>query len=190
MPWTFHKLYEQIKTNLLKNNDLDQATILRDAGHLRMYNNDVRKLIEDIQNHWAKAGTMGHPLPQLMKIQTLINSARYNASYAMYINTLKCMGNTHDFDWVAAALLKCQEQMQLKPIHQVAGSGTASSSIRVAESSQTEDYPDSYWNGKAGPNGEAPKCYNCFDTRHIAKKCPKPCQLHPTPNDQTGSAPA
>ncbi|SYW79989.1 uncharacterized protein UHO2_05169 [Ustilago hordei] len=189
-PWTFHELYEQIKTNLLKNDDLDQATILRDAGRLRMYNNDVRKLIEDIRNHWAKADTMGHPLPQLMKIQTLINSARYNASYATYINTLECMGNTHDFDRVAAALLKCQEQMQLKPIHQVAAPGTASSSIRVVESSQTEDYPESYWNGKAGPNGEAPKCYNCFDTGHIAKKCPKPRRPCTYPNDQTNSTPA
>ncbi|SAM83975.1 uncharacterized protein UBRO_20799 [Ustilago bromivora] len=40
-PWTFHELYEQIKTNLLKNDDLDQAAILHNASCLQMYNNDV-----------------------------------------------------------------------------------------------------------------------------------------------------
>ncbi|SAM76813.1 uncharacterized protein UBRO_20021 [Ustilago bromivora] len=137
-PWTFHELYKQLKTNLLKNNDLDQATTLCKSSHLCMYNHDIQKLIEYIWGHWVKANTMGHPLPELMKIQMLINSARINASYATYINTLECMGNTHDFDQVTATLLKCQEQMQLKLIHKVPGSGTAPSSIRVAKSQQTE----------------------------------------------------
>ncbi|SPC60995.1 uncharacterized protein UHOD_11211 [Ustilago sp. UG-2017b] len=114
---TYHKRHPLSSRNLIVAEYPDRPTWVSGARLLtRMYNHDIQKLIEDIWGHWVKANTMGHPLPELMKIQTLVN--------------------------------------------------------------------------KAGPNGEAPKCYNCFDTGHIAKKCPKPCHQCPTPNNQNDSVPA
>jgi hypothetical protein len=189
-PWTFHGLYEKLKSSLLKLDGLNKATLLREAGNIRMYNSDVRKLVDAIRNHWAKADVMGHPLDQQLKIQTLLTSARYNGSYANCIDILEDTGNADDFDSIAASLFKRNDRLLQRPTHRIAGPTAPTGSIRMAEGLQAEAYPDSYWNGRPGPNGETPKCYNCYQTGHISKKCPKPQRPRTDANNPAHDSPS
>ncbi|SPC62439.1 uncharacterized protein UHOD_11532 [Ustilago sp. UG-2017b] len=54
-----------------------ESTLLNKVGKICMFQADIHKLIVDINEHWAKAGSMGHALPEILKVKTLINQAKY-----------------------------------------------------------------------------------------------------------------
>ncbi|KAJ1585345.1 hypothetical protein NDA15_005406 [Ustilago hordei] len=53
-----------------------KSTLLNEVRRICMFQANIQKLIVDINKHWAKAKSMGHALPKILKVKTLIDQAR------------------------------------------------------------------------------------------------------------------
>ncbi|KAJ1024519.1 hypothetical protein NDA13_004450 [Ustilago tritici] len=68
-PWKLHNLYCRLKADLTKMEKIAKSTLLNEVRKIRMFQANVRKLIVNINKHWAKAESMGHALPKILKCQ-------------------------------------------------------------------------------------------------------------------------
>lgn len=195
--WILHDFYVHLEKTLLKTESLNKPELLRQVSAIRMMNNDVRKLVQAIREHWSKADAMGYPLSEDLKIQTLTTQARYVQSYSYAIDSLEVNGNADDFEYIAQALILKQDRQALREAGRTAGSSNtnytpkvmANARIAKAETNQadpeamvssTEITSHKYWIGKPGPNGEPSVCYHCQKPGHVAKACPD-AHLPPVP---------
>ncbi|SYW81440.1 uncharacterized protein UBRO2_04310 [Ustilago bromivora] len=60
--WRIHELYNRFKKDLTKMEHIAESTLLYKANKICMFNADICKLIDDINEHWAKAKTIGYNL--------------------------------------------------------------------------------------------------------------------------------
>lgn len=185
--WRLNSLYFHLEDTLLKTEKLNKPELLRQVSAIRMMNSDVRKLVSTIREHWAKADSMGYPLSEDLKIQTLTTQARFNLGYSNAIDSLEVNGNAADFEFVAGALMLKQDRQALRMPGRVPGSGNTtnppvvSGSIRNAEANVDQANSEAglpeinsaaYWRGKRGPNGEPAVCYHCLEPGHLIRNCP------------------
>lgn len=147
--------------------EIDRSLLFEEIYTIRMTNNDVRKLIADINAHWAKASSMGVDFDDYLKPYFLIRQASLNPSYKQCINNVQdASGNERvDFDRLSAALIRRQIKQEFADTQQ------AAPFVRAAH---TMLRPPSYYKGRPGPNGEPSACYNCYQPGHIALICPQP----------------
>ncbi|CCF53144.1 hypothetical protein NDA10_007978 [Ustilago hordei] len=110
-PWKLHDLYCRLMTDLTKMEKIAQLTLLNEVRRIHMFQANVQKLIADINEHWAKAKSMGHTLPKILKVKTLINQARYITLYHHRITMLKDTGMALNYEVLCTALFKQQDSM-------------------------------------------------------------------------------
>ncbi|SAM85909.1 uncharacterized protein UBRO_20069 [Ustilago bromivora] len=60
--WRIHELYNQLKKDLTKMEHIAESTLLYKGSKICMFNADVHKFSTDLDEHWAKAETMGFNL--------------------------------------------------------------------------------------------------------------------------------
>jgi hypothetical protein len=202
--WRLNSLYLHLEKTLLKTDKLNKPELLRQVSAIRMMNSDVRKLVSTIREHWAKADSMGYPLSEDLKIQTLTTQARFNNGYSYAIDSLEVNGNADDFEYIAGALMLKQDRQVLRTPGRVAGSSNTTNpqivtgNIRNAEANidpvnsesmaaSSEITSTNYWKGKRGPNGEPASCYHCQEPGHVARACPS---KHLPPKPRINIAPA
>ncbi|SYW76615.1 uncharacterized protein UBRO2_01452 [Ustilago bromivora] len=75
-PWKLHNLYCRLKKDLTKMEKIAKSTLLNEVRKILMFQADVCKLIMNINEHWAKAESMGHALTEILKVKMLIDQAR------------------------------------------------------------------------------------------------------------------
>ncbi|CCF49171.1 hypothetical protein NDA11_001257 [Ustilago hordei] len=71
-PWKLHDLYCRLMMDLTKMEKITKLTLLNEVGRICMFQANIWKLIANINEHWAKAESMGHALPEILKVKTLI----------------------------------------------------------------------------------------------------------------------
>ncbi|SAM82748.1 uncharacterized protein UBRO_20681 [Ustilago bromivora] len=64
-PWKLHDLYCRLKTDLTEMEKITESTLLNEVRKICMFQANVHKLITNIDEHWAKAESMGHTLPNV-----------------------------------------------------------------------------------------------------------------------------
>ncbi|SPC61411.1 uncharacterized protein UHOD_11588 [Ustilago sp. UG-2017b] len=145
-----------------------ESTLLNKVGKICMFQADVCKLIADINKHWAKAKSMGHSLPKILKIKMLIDQARYITPYHHCIITLKDTGMASNYEVLCAALCKHQDSMAAWMDHRAGNIRSAQASLADRQVKNEE----AYCCGKPGPDGIR-HCYHCNVENHISRYCPK-----------------
>ncbi|KAJ1033355.1 hypothetical protein NDA13_001347 [Ustilago tritici] len=83
---------KKLKKDLMKMEKSAELTLLNEVGKICTFQANVRKLITNINEHWAKAESMGHALPKILKVKMLIDQARYVTSYHHCIIMLEDTG--------------------------------------------------------------------------------------------------
>ncbi|SPC61744.1 uncharacterized protein UHOD_11883 [Ustilago sp. UG-2017b] len=86
---------------------LQSSALLAGNDNVNYLFANIRKLIADINEHWAKAESMGHALPEILKVKTLIDQAKYVTPYHHCVITLEDTGMASDYEVLCAALCKC-----------------------------------------------------------------------------------
>lgn len=97
-PWKLHNFYCRLKKDLTKMGKIAKLTLLNKVRKIHMFQADVRKLITGINEHWAKAESMGHALPEILKVKMLIGQARYVTPYHHCIITLEDTGMASSYE--------------------------------------------------------------------------------------------
>ncbi|SPC64633.1 uncharacterized protein UHOD_11971 [Ustilago sp. UG-2017b] len=145
-----------------------ESTLLYEACKIHMFNADVCKLANYINEHWAKAETIGYNLMWVLKIKTLIDQAKFVGVYHNCIMNLQDNGRGTDYDVICVALFKCQDDMPTRPNHQTDSNKTAQTLVVSGQITNQ----DGYTLGKPGPDGRH-RCYYCQGENHISRFCPK-----------------
>ncbi|KAJ1020396.1 hypothetical protein NDA13_005715 [Ustilago tritici] len=83
---------KELKKDLMKTEKITKLTLLNKVRKVCVYQTNVCKLITNINKHWAKAKSMGHCLPEILKVKMLIDQARYVNSYQNCFTTLDDTG--------------------------------------------------------------------------------------------------
>ncbi|SPC66979.1 uncharacterized protein UHOD_11449 [Ustilago sp. UG-2017b] len=94
---------------------------------------------------------MGHALPEILKVKTLIDQARYITSYHHCIVTLKDTGMASNYEVLCAALSKRQDSMTARTDHRAGDLKTAQANLADRQVINKE----AYRRGKPGPDGDA-----------------------------------
>lgn len=128
-----------------------------------MLNADVHKFSANLDEHWAKAETMGFNLMRVLKIKMLIDQTKFVTAYNNCIMNLQDNGHETDYDAICAALFKQQDDMVTKPNHRI-DSGKTTQAFTVSGQVINQD---AYSMGKPGPDGRR-KCYYCQGENHIS----------------------
>ncbi|KAJ1024668.1 hypothetical protein NDA13_004595 [Ustilago tritici] len=170
-PWKLHNLYCRLKVDLTKMEKIAESTLLNEVGKICMFQANVRKLIANINKHWAKAKSIGHTLPKILKVKTLIDQARYITLYHHCITTLENTGMESNYEMLCAALFKHQDSMTTQTDHRAGDLKSAQVNLANGEVKNKEAY---CW-GKPGPDGVR-RCYHCNAENHISKYCPRKTQ--------------
>ncbi|KAJ1596681.1 hypothetical protein NDA14_004058 [Ustilago hordei] len=110
-PWKLPELYCRLKTDLTKMEKITESTLLNKVGRIHIFQANVHKLITNINEHWAKAESMGHALPDILRVKMLIDQARYITSYHHCITMLEDTGMASNYEVLCATLFKCQDSM-------------------------------------------------------------------------------
>ncbi|SPC64858.1 uncharacterized protein UHOD_12286 [Ustilago sp. UG-2017b] len=111
-----HKLYYRLKKDLTKMEHIAESTLLYEASKIHMFNADVRKFSTDLDEHWAKAETMGFNLTQVLKIKTLINQAKFVTNKpTQYVAPSTCQQSTTGTEQVARHNEQQEDQGRRSP---------------------------------------------------------------------------
>ncbi|KAJ1601938.1 hypothetical protein NDA14_007900 [Ustilago hordei] len=78
-----------LMTDLTKMKKIAKSTLLNEVRRICMFQANIQKLIADINKHWAKAKSMGHALPKILKVKTLIDQASMTAQMDHRTGNLK-----------------------------------------------------------------------------------------------------
>ncbi|KAJ1038090.1 hypothetical protein NDA10_006604 [Ustilago hordei] len=141
-------LYCRLKKDLTKMEKIAKLTLLNKVGKIHMFQADVQKLITDINEHWAKAKSMGHALPEILKVKALIDQARYITQYHHCIITLEDTGMASSYEVLCAALCKQQDSMTVWMDHRVSNPRTAQANLAEGQVKNEE----AYHHGKPRPD--------------------------------------
>ncbi|SAM86050.1 uncharacterized protein UBRO_13566 [Ustilago bromivora] len=148
-PWKLHNLYCRLKTDLTKMEKVAKSTLLNEVGKIHMFQANVCKLIANINKHWAKAESMGHTLPEILKVKMLIHQARYITLYHHCITMLEDTGMASNYEVLCTALFKHQDSMTTQTDHRASDLKSAQANLADGEVKNEEAY---HW-GKPGPDG-------------------------------------
>ncbi|SOV05789.1 uncharacterized protein UDID_18518 [Ustilago sp. UG-2017a] len=96
-PSKLHNLYCRLKKDLMKMEKITKLTLLNKVRKVCVYQSNVCKLITNINKHWAKANSMGHCLPEMLKVKTLIDQAR------SIMLRYRQIANSNLFAWIMEA---------------------------------------------------------------------------------------
>ncbi|KAJ1022914.1 hypothetical protein NDA13_004963 [Ustilago tritici] len=184
-PWKLHNLYCRLKNDLTKMEKIAKSTLLNEVRKICMFQANSHKLIANIKKHWAKAKSMGHALPKILKVKMLINQARYITSYHHCITMLKDTGMALNYKVLCAALFKRQDSMTAQTDHRAGNLKSAQANLANREVKNKE----AYRRGKPGPNG-VQHHYHCNAENHISRYCLRKTQgdiptKAPIPNQTT-----
>ncbi|CCF51333.1 uncharacterized protein UHO2_04151 [Ustilago hordei] len=164
-------LYCKLKKDLTKMEKIAKSTLLNKVGKIHMFQANICKLIADINEHWAKAESMGHALPKILKVKMLIDQARYITPYHHCIITLEDTGMASSYEVLCAALCKQQDSMTAQTDHRAGNTRSAQANLAKGQVKNEE----AYCHGKPGPDG-VQHCYHCNAENHISRYCPKKAQ--------------
>ncbi|KAJ1583933.1 hypothetical protein NDA11_000432 [Ustilago hordei] len=128
-PWKLHNLYCRLKKDLMKMEKIAESTLLNEVGKICMFQVNICKLMADINEHWAKAKSMGHVLPEILKVKMLIDQAQYVTSYHHCIVTLEDTGMASNYEILCAALSRCQDSMTAQMDHRAGDLKTAQANL-------------------------------------------------------------
>ncbi|KAJ1029818.1 hypothetical protein NDA13_003058 [Ustilago tritici] len=167
-PWKLHNLYCRLKKDLTKMEKIAKLTLLNEVRKIHMFQANVCKLIASINKHWAKAESMGHTLPKILKVKTLIDQARYITPYHHCIITLEDTGMALNYEVLCATLCKRQDSMTVQTDHRAGNVKSAQANLANGQVQNEEVYCCS----KPGPDG-VQRCYHCNAKNHISRYCLK-----------------
>ncbi|SAM80181.1 uncharacterized protein UBRO_20329 [Ustilago bromivora] len=167
-PWKLHNLYCRLKKDLMKMEKITKSTLLNKVGKIHMFQDNICKLITNINKHWAKAKSMGHTLSEILKVKMLIDQARYITSYHHCIITLEDTGMASNYEVLCAALSKHQDSMTTQTDHRASDLKSAQANLADRQVKNEE----AYCRGRPGPDG-VQHCYHCNVENHISRYCPK-----------------
>ncbi|SAM86446.1 uncharacterized protein UBRO_20983 [Ustilago bromivora] len=139
---------KKLKKDLTKMEKIVELTLLNKVRKICMFQANVQKLIADINKHWAKAKSMGHTLPEILKVRTLIDQARYITSYHHCIITLEDTVMVLNYKVLCATLFKHQDCMTAQTDHRT--SDLKSAQANLAEGQVRNE--EAYHRGKPGPD--------------------------------------
>ena len=160
--WGFRQLYTHLKERLTKNDGIAKANIHSRIKQIRLFNIDVKKLVDEIDKLWSEASAMGTILGEDLKVQTLMDRAGTSPYYRTTLRILTTTGAAHEYHHISQALVAEQEQLELQPQYRAA---------RYAAPSQ--DAGLRFQRGRRDPRrpGEQARCYACNEPGHIARYC-------------------
>ncbi|SAM81981.1 uncharacterized protein UBRO_20030 [Ustilago bromivora] len=181
-PWSLHNPYGQLKKDLTKMEKIAESTLLNEVRKIHMFQADIHKLIADINKHWAKAESMGHALPKILKVKTLIDQAKYVTPYHHCVITLEDTGMASDYEVLCAALCKHQDSMTTRTDYRVGNVKMAQANLANRQVQNEE----AYHRGKPGPDG-IQRCYHCNAENHKSRYCPKEVQEGTPTKDPTSN---
>lgn len=202
------ELFASIQFELSKLNKIQAAQCLGDMSRVRLINNDIEKAIFQVRDIKNRGRQLGVDFPPQHMVQTLLNCSGYSNAYKDIWVQLETMGQTTDFDTVAAALLTKWRRLQNEPHHREPRAAALNAKENVKENGKengknnanSASLPakprlltpeEAYLIGKRDPNNpdEPAKCYNCGRPGHIAINCPERRRLTlPAKTSVTASA--
>ncbi|SAM85300.1 uncharacterized protein UBRO_20893 [Ustilago bromivora] len=139
-PWKLHNLYCRLKKDLTKMEKIAKSTLLNEVRKILMFQADVCKLIMNINEHWAKAESMGHALTEILKVKMLIDQARYVTPYLHCIITLKDTGMASSYEVFCATLCKCQDSMTARTEYRAGNIRSAQANLAEGQVKNEEAY--------------------------------------------------
>ncbi|SPC68105.1 uncharacterized protein UHOD_12325 [Ustilago sp. UG-2017b] len=143
-----HNLYCRLKKDLTKMEKIVELTLLNKVRKICMFQANIHKLIANINKHWAKAESMGHALPEILKVRTIIDQARYITSYHHCIITLEDTVMASNYKVLCAALFKRRDSMTAQMDHRAGDLKSAQENLAKGQVRNEE----AYHRGKPGPN--------------------------------------
>ncbi|SYW86231.1 uncharacterized protein UBRO2_05951 [Ustilago bromivora] len=119
---------------------ITKSTLLNKVGKIHMFQDNICKLITNINKHWAKAKSMGHTLSEILKVKMLIDQARYITSYHHCIITLEDTGMASNYEVLCAALSKHQDSMTTQTDHRASDLKSAQANLADRQVKNEEAY--------------------------------------------------
>lgn len=173
--WTSKELFDFLKEKLTDSDRLYRGQVLHELSRTQLINNDVERLVHDINNVVLKGSQVGLTITSNERLQQLRTCTTNSALFGKVWDTMRHTGQHDDYDKVVAALRLEYLEYKSSPYKRESTKAALSTdSRRNGSADPASDSP--YWFGRRSKDNpdEPAKCYNCGNTGHISRKCPKP----------------
>lgn len=179
-------LYAHLKKELTKNIKQQKAAIMFDLQNVKLYQNDVRRAIQAIQDIKTRADQIGADCSEDRMAGVLLGLTGTHTNFYDCWLGLEKEGEAQEWAPVVGALLRRQTWIENVPFSR----DMRPVALRTAVDGQPASDPgprperrpltrqEAYNVGKRDPNkpDQPAACYNCHKTGHISKNCPEPKQ--------------
>ncbi|PWN18945.1 hypothetical protein BCV69DRAFT_241476, partial [Microstroma glucosiphilum] len=170
---TGSELFQQLQSELCRDDDITSGSLLMELGRVRMFNNDVEKTISEINDIATKGSLIGLVIEDQQKVTQLASCTQFSQGYGEVWSTLETVGKAHKWQSLCAAMRRRHNRIKNDP-GRMSSSRRSSAPAAMPSSSDSQGVSQAYLLGKRDPRkpDEPAKCYDCGDPGHIAKNCP------------------
>lgn len=183
--WTSGRdLIDHLRSELTAGDNQARSAVLMDLGRTKMVNNDISKLIREIESLATRGAQLGMVITNREMIAHLMRSTMWTMAYREVWNNLEGDGKTPLWTSAVNRLMSHQKRIESEPFPRAA----RAAALLIQEESYAEgerayilSNDEAYLLGKRDPrNPDLPAaCYWCKKPGHISKNCPSKARGEP-----------